>query len=105
MHLQLCTISHSGATLFFCWELLLQNKPILYSFATLASGSWVLSGLNVGYTEPYYFLGCGLAGAHLLRQIQTADLDDSKSLADRFKSNNQVGGILFMSCVVGNYMV
>lgn len=82
-----------------------RTKPILYSFATLASGSWMLSGINVGFTEPYYFLGCGLAGAHLFRQILTADLDDSKNLADRFKSNNQVGGLLFMSCVAGNFTV
>ena len=81
-----------------------QTKPILYSFATLASGSWALSGFNVGYTEPYFFLGCGLAGAHLIRQIATADLEDSKNLADRFKSNNQVGGIVFASCVAGNLM-
>ena len=81
-----------------------QTKPILYSFATLASGSWALSGFNVGYTEPYFFLGCGLAGAHLIRQIATANLEDSKNLADRFKSNNQVGGILFVSCVAGNLM-
>lgn len=78
------------------------TKPILYGFSTLATLSWMTAGYNVGYVEPFYYLGCSVAGLHLIRQIATADLNDAKNLAERFKSNNIVGGIMFTSCVAGN---
>ena len=78
------------------------TKPILMGFSTLAAGSWMLAGYNLGYVEPYYYLGCGAAGAHLFWQVATADLNDPKNLADRFKSNTTVGAIIFASCIAGN---
>lgn len=78
------------------------TKPILLGFSTLSTISWMLAGSNVGYVEPYYYLGIGAAGAHLYWQVITADLNDAKNLAERFKSNNTVGAILFASCVAGN---
>ena len=78
------------------------TKPILLCFSTLATGSWILAGYNLGYTEPYYYLGCGAAGAHLCWQVISADLDDPKNLAERFKSNTNVGAIMFASCIAGN---
>ena len=78
------------------------TKPILLGFSMLATGSWILAGYNLGYTEPYYYLGCFTAGTHLFWQVLTADLDDPKNLADRFKSNADVGAIMFASCIAGN---
>lgn len=78
------------------------TKPILLGFSTLATGSWMLAGYNLGYVEPYYYIGCGAAGAHLLWQVTTADLDNPKNLAERFKSNTSVGAIMFASCIAGN---
>ena len=78
------------------------TKPILLGFSTLATGSWMLAGYNVGYLDPYYYMGCSAVGAHLLWQVATADLEDPKNLAERFKSNNTVGAIMFASCIAGN---
>jgi len=78
------------------------TKPILVGFSALATGSWIAAGYNVGYMEPYYYLGCGAAGAHLLWQVTTADLENPKNLAERFKSNTTVGAIMFASCIAGN---
>lgn len=79
-----------------------KTKPILLGFSTLSTISWMLAGKNVGYVDPYYYFGIGAAGAHLYWQVITADLNDARNLAERFKSNNTVGAIVFASCVAGN---
>ena len=81
------------------------TKSILLGFSTLATGSWALAGYNVGFEMPYYFIGCAAAGSHLYWQVTSADLNDAKNLAERFKSNNTVGAILFASCVAGNISI
>jgi len=78
------------------------TKPILFAFSTLATGFWMLAGYNVGFVEPYFYIGCSAAGSHLFWQVASANLNDSKNLAERFKSNNTVGAILFGSCIAGN---
>jgi 4-hydroxybenzoate polyprenyltransferase len=78
------------------------TKPILFGFSTLATGGWMLAGYNLGYIEPYYYVGCAAAGSHLFWQVATADLNNAKNLAERFKSNSQVGAIIFASCIGGN---
>jgi len=84
------------------------TKPILTGLTTLAWGSWMLAGYNNGYGEildaPYYYVGVSTAASHLLWQIYTADLNNTKNLAERFRSNNMVGWIVFGSCVAGNMM-
>ena len=84
------------------------TKPILTGLTALAWGSWMLAGYNNGYGEildaPYYYLGVSTAASHLLWQIYTADLNNTKNLAERFRSNNMVGWIVFGSCVAGNVM-
>lgn len=78
------------------------TKPVLLVCSGAAVASWMLAGYNVGYTGPWYYGGCSLAGAHLVWQIVTADLGDSENLARRFRSNGVVGGLIFGSCVAGN---
>jgi len=84
------------------------TKPILTGLTALAWGSWMLAGYNNGYGEildaPYYYVGVSTAASHLLWQIYTADLNNTKNLAERFRSNNMVGWIVFVSCVAGNMM-
>lgn len=79
------------------------TKPILCGFSALATGNWLLAGYNVGYTDPYFYIGCGAAGSHLFWQVLSADLNNPKNLAERFKSNSTVGAIMFVSCMAGNY--
>ena len=82
------------------------TKPILTALTGVAWGGWMMAGYNCGFGEvldvPYYYMGVSTAGMHLLWQIYTADLNDSKNLAERFRSNNMVGWIVLGSCVVGN---
>jgi len=78
------------------------TKPVLLGCSGVAVGCWMLAGWNVGYLGPWYYGGCGLAGAHLVWQVVTADLGDTDNLARRFRSNNVVGAVIFGSCVVGN---
>lgn len=84
------------------------TKPILTALSLAAWGGWVLAGYNCGFggmlDAPYYYTGVSAAAAHLLWQVQSADLNDPKNLAHRFRSNNLVGWIVFGSCVAGNFM-
>lgn len=78
-----------------------QTKPILQGFAMATYAGWLLAA-------PLTILGtAGLTGAyaHLVWQIQSADLDDPKSVADRFRSNHTVGAIVFGSLVAGNWFM
>jgi 4-hydroxybenzoate polyprenyltransferase len=84
------------------------TKPILTACAVVAWGGWTMAGYNCGLgylmEAPYYYAGVSAAGAHLLWQIQSADLNDAENLAYRFRSNNVVGWIVFGSCIAGNIM-
>lgn len=84
------------------------TKPILTACAIAAWGGWTMAGYNCGLGDfmeaPYYYAGVSAAGAHLLWQIHSADLNDVENLAYRFRSNNVVGWIVFGSCVAGNMM-
>ena len=78
------------------------TKPILHGFSALAAVNWMVAGCALGLTSPLYYGGCAAAYSHLAWQVHTADLDDPSNLAERFKSNNRVGAIVFATCVVGN---
>ncbi len=85
-----------------------KHKRVLYGLAAATYASWMLAGYNdfVGPEFPFlplgaYSLGVTGAYAHLLWQIKTADLDDPHNLAERFRSNAKVGGIVFGSIVAG----
>lgn len=80
------------------------TKPILHSFNTLTLSSWLTMGYyGLDYTSPLFYIGCVAAYSHLTWQVHTADLNDPKNLAYRFKSNHYVGGTVFASCILGNY--
>lgn len=79
-----------------------RTKPILNVFSALAVANWMAAGYVLEFTSPLYYCGCAAAYSHLVWQVQTADLDNPPNLAQRFKSNNHVGAIVFASCVAGN---
>lgn len=74
---------------------------ILQGFAACVGVGWAAACHEL---HPICYLGLGSAYAHLVWQIQTADLNDSKNLAYRFRSNQTAGGLVFVSIVAGNVM-
>ena len=84
------------------------TKPILSVLAATTWAGWMTAGYNCGlgvpWEAPYYYVGCSAAAAHLLWQVQSADLNNSENLAYRFRSNNLVGWTMFGSCTMGNIM-
>jgi len=79
------------------------TKRYLYALAATSTSCWMLGGYNVGYMEPYYYLGIVTAGTHLIWQVVTANLHDTTNLSTRFQSNSITGAIVFASCMIGNY--
>lgn len=103
------------------------TKPILTGCTAIAWVGWMSAGYNCGFgndvgaltillendvttaataaaiaAQYAYYVGVSVATTHLLWQIYTADLNDGKNLADRFRSNNLVGWIIFLSCCIGS---
>jgi 4-hydroxybenzoate polyprenyltransferase len=90
-----------------------RHKRVLYGLAATTYACWLAAGYNdfaaVTTTTaganllPLGAYGLGVTGAyaHLLWQIRTADLGDPHNLAERFRSNAKVGGIVFGSILAG----
>jgi 4-hydroxybenzoate polyprenyltransferase len=95
-----------------------RHKRVLYGLAATTYACWLLAGYNdfvgtiaptttmTGQLLPFggvgaYALGVTGAYAHLVWQIRTADLNDPHNLAERFRSNAKVGGIVFGSILAG----
>lgn len=79
------------------------TRTALYGLTAAALAGWGAAGWACGVAaSPLYCGGCAAAAAHLVWQVRTADLDDPANLAERFRSNNQVGALVFASCVAGN---
>jgi 4-hydroxybenzoate polyprenyltransferase len=68
-------------------------------FYGLTWGGLILSGWLVG-AGWLFFAGMLLAGAHLIWQIATLDIDDSQNCLDRFRSNHGFGAIVFFALVL-----
>ena len=68
-------------------------------FYGLTWGGLVFSGWVVG-AGLFFFIGMILAGAHLIWQIATLDIDDSQNCLDRFRSNHGFGAIVFFALVL-----
>ena len=48
-----------------------------------------------------YYAGVAATGAHLTWQIESVDLASPTDCAAKFRSNSQLGGLIFASCVLG----
>jgi 4-hydroxybenzoate polyprenyltransferase len=82
-----------------------QQKKILHAFAAMTLGQWLLTGYNMDDISMLpYGTGIALAYSHLFWQVKTAELDNPQNLAERFRSNTKVGGIVFASIVAGKLL-
>lgn len=61
------------------------------------------SGYICDQTWPYY-AAIGLVGAHLAQQITSLKIHDPGDCASKFLSNSQVGLIIFLGIILGNYL-
>eukprot|EP00536_Pseudo-nitzschia_multiseries_P001282 jgi/Psemu1/234452/estExt_Genewise1.C_160076 len=96
-----------------------RHKRVLHGLAVTTYACWLLAGYNdlvattVALAEsteqldaalfPFGVYAAGITGAyaHLVWQIRTADLSDPHNLAERFRSNAGVGGLVFGSILAG----
>jgi 4-hydroxybenzoate polyprenyltransferase len=82
-----------------------QQKKILHAFAAMTLGQWLLTGYNMEDISMLpYGTGIALAYSHLFWQVKTAEFDNPQNLAERFRSNTKVGGIVFASIVAGKLL-
>lgn len=79
------------------------TKAWLTAFSTTMMGGLLTSGYICGQSWPYY-AAIGLVGAHLAQQIASLKINDPGDCARKFISNNQVGLIIFLGIVFGNYL-
>lgn len=82
----------------------LGDKPqvALTAIASGMMGGLALTGYSTGLTLPFY-VGVGAVGGHLMWQIWTADLNDSKNLWSRFSSNKYTGAAVTAAIVAGHF--
>lgn len=79
------------------------TKAWLTAFSSAMMGGLLTSGYICDQTWPYY-AAVGLVGAHLAQQITSLKINDPSDCARKFISNYQVGLIIFMGIVIGNYL-
>lgn len=79
------------------------GKAVLYALAATTSLQWGIVGYQAELAVVPYGLGVVAATSHLVWQIKTADLDNPHNLAERFRSNSTVGGLMFGALAAGNY--
>lgn len=65
-------------------------------------GGLLTSGFICDQTWPYYS-AVGLVGAHLAQQLTSLKINDPGDCAQKFISNYQVGLIIFLGIVIGNF--
>ena len=80
-----------------------QQKAVLHALAAATYAQWLWVGHQAELASAVYNVGATAAYAHLVWQITSADLENPHNLAQRFRSNNTVGAILFGSLAAGSY--
>ena len=78
------------------------TKPWLYAFTACSVGGLALAGSAVGAGAIFYSGALG-AGAHMVWQTRTADLDDPRNLGARFASNKWIGGLVTVAIVADRF--
>jgi 4-hydroxybenzoate polyprenyltransferase len=68
-------------------------------FYGISWGGLALSGWIIG-AGLWFFAGMIFAGAHLIWQIATLDINDGQNCLDRFRSNHGFGAIVFFALVL-----
>ncbi|ORY58678.1 4-hydroxybenzoate polyprenyl transferase [Leucosporidium creatinivorum] len=77
-----------------------KTRPILAGFSTSFVGLLALSGWLNSQGPAFYLLSVGGAAAHLAWQLRTADLETRESCWKVFKSNRDLGAIVFSGLAV-----
>ncbi|WP_282607538.1 4-hydroxybenzoate octaprenyltransferase [Pelagibius sp. Alg239-R121] len=77
------------------------TKPWLWLFYALTSLMLAAAGTSLELPWPYW-LALAAVSAHFCWQIVTLDMDDPHDCLSKFKSNRQVGWILFVGLLVSN---
>lgn len=80
-----------------------QTKVWLTGFSSVMIGCLALTGQMCDQTWPYY-IALTATGAHLAHQLFTVDLNNPDDCLKKFKSNTQLGAILFLGIVLGNLL-
>jgi 4-hydroxybenzoate polyprenyltransferase len=82
-----------------------KTRPILAGFSTSFVGLLALSGYLNAQGPAFYLLSVGGAAAHLAWQLRTADLETRESCWKIFKSNRDLGAIVFSGLAVDYAML
>lgn len=77
------------------------NKVFLHCLAYAFGGSMLIAGFN-GVQEFPYFVSILLACLHLNHQARTLNVLNPHDCARAFKSNNEIGIIIFMGTLINN---
>ncbi|XP_060562122.1 4-hydroxybenzoate polyprenyltransferase, mitochondrial-like isoform X2 [Ruditapes philippinarum] len=80
-----------------------QTKIWLTGFSSMMIGCLTLTGHMCGQTWPYY-TAVALTGTHLAHQLYTVDLNNPEDCLKKFKSNTQLGAVLFIGIVMGTLL-
>ena len=78
-----------------------QTRPWTAVFYLVALVCWFAAGNEAGAAWPY-FAGLTAAAAHFAWQIVTLDIDDAANCIARFKSNRDLGLILFLGALAAH---
>uniref|UniRef100_K1R500 4-hydroxybenzoate polyprenyltransferase, mitochondrial n=1 Tax=Magallana gigas TaxID=29159 RepID=K1R500_MAGGI len=79
------------------------TKVWLTGFGTAMVSLLVLTGKMCDQTWPYYTT-VSLTAAHIAHQLYTVDLNNPDDCASKFRSNTQLGFVMFMGIVLGNLL-
>ncbi|XP_048740813.2 4-hydroxybenzoate polyprenyltransferase, mitochondrial-like isoform X2 [Ostrea edulis] len=80
-----------------------QTKVWLTGFGTAMVSLLALSGKMCDQTWPYY-TAVSLTAAHIAHQLYTVDLDNPDDCARKFRSNTQLGFVMFLGIVLGTLL-
>lgn len=72
-----------------------QSRPILTGFSVSFVSLLALSGYLNAQGPAFYALSVGGAAAHLAWQLRNADLESRENCWEMFKSNRDLGAIVF----------
>ncbi|TSM85944.1 4-hydroxybenzoate polyprenyltransferase, mitochondrial [Bagarius yarrelli] len=78
------------------------TKPWLSAFTVAMLSGLILAGTNANQTAPY-FVAVSAVGLHLAQQIYSLDINKPDDCWKKFASNRNLGLLLFLGIVFGNF--
>lgn len=77
-----------------------ETKPILAGFGATFLGLLTYSGFSIGATLPFYVVSVGCTALHMTWQLASAQLDSRESCWQRFKSNRDLGALVWTGMAI-----